>query len=321
MASHYGFTSPPLPEGAEPVQRHDALVATFEKEPTPLDRYRITVGNYIIYLDRMLGSGGTAEVFMGKDKISGAFRAVKRIDKRELDEPMLDMIAKEYDIVSHLDHPNIIKFYDYKEFERYIYIFMDYYPEGDLVSYEEPFEYLNECTAWLAFRQVLDALVYLHEHHIIHRDIKLDNILLKDTSDMSVALADFGFAEILPENDAYITKPLGTPNYMAPEFFKRKPYDGYKADIWALGVTLYVMVCGYQPFEADDMYTLAKKIIYDTLKFPEHVTSECRQVIRDMLTRDPEQRISLYQIYDSEWYLYWSYFVVHAKCSPNPKKF
>jgi serine/threonine protein kinase len=332
MANHYGFISPPLPPGAEPIDRHDALVPSQNPDwiegPQPLiatpslpsRKYRITIGNYIIYLDRLLGSGGTAEVYLCRDKVLGELRAVKRIDKEKLNEKALKMIIKEYDIVSQLDHPNIIKFYDYKEFDRYIYIFMDYYPEGDLITYEEQFAYINECTAWLIFRQVLDALVYLHEHNVIHRDIKLENILLKDSVTMTVVLADFGFAEILPKNNRFVTDVKGTPVYIAPEMFTGKPYNGYYADIWALGVTLYAMVCGHMPFDDDDIDSLAKKIMYDPLVFPPHVTSECRQLIRALLTRDPKNRTSLYEIYDSEWYIYWKFFIIHSKCLPNPKK-
>src|SRR5437588_10264035 len=137
MASHYGFISPPLPEGAEPIERHDAVLPqqmnrnfdwgegyeASQKPPIPPRQYRITIGNYIIYLDKLLGRGGTAEVYLCKEKSSGILRAVKRIDKRLLNEQALAMIVKEYDIVTQLHHPNIIKFYDYKEFDRYIYIF------------------------------------------------------------------------------------------------------------------------------------------------------------------------------------------------------
>lgn len=351
MDIHYGFTSPPLPEWADPINRHDAVLPVlpvlpvddyrefdeFLKPPsTPPRRYgrQMTISPYVIYLDRLLGQGATADVFLCMDTISGELRAVKRIDKRKLNDKALDMVIKEYGIVTSLDHVNIInapldniersiniiRFYDYKEFNRYIYIFMDYYPEGDLITYEEQFAYINECTAWMVFKQVLDALVYLHERHVIHRDIKLENILLKDSTDMTVALADFGFSEILPVDDPYVKDAKGTPNYIAPEVFTGEPYDGYKVDIWALGITLYAMVCGYMPFEDRDPRFLVKKITYNPLEFPRHVTSECRSLLRELLTRDPSSRITLGGVYDSEWYTYWKQFMSHSKCSPNPKK-
>lgn len=328
MASHYGFISPPLPEWADPIPRHDAILplekfeSVINPPPTPprLNIQHITIGKYVIYLDQLLGEGATANVYLCIDRSSGELRAVKRIDKKKLNEKALKMVIKEYKIVSNLDHPNIIKFYDYKEFDRYIYIFMDYYPEGDLITYEENFAYLNECTAWMIFRQVLDALVYLHENHVIHRDIKLENILLKDSTDMTVALADFGFSDVLPEDDPIVNDTKGTLVYIAPEMFLKKPYDGYAVDVWALGITLYAMVCGHMPFDDDDENILAKKISEDPLWFPEHVTGECRQLIRDLLTRNPEYRLTLYEVYDSEWYQYWKYFMIHSKCKPNPKK-
>jgi serine/threonine protein kinase len=334
MTSHYGFLSPPLPDGAEPIERHHGVIPKkYEDDddwvrrstlppPTPPRRYvsQITIEKYVVYLDRLLGQGGTANVYLCTDIVSGELRAVKRIDKNKLDEKTLNMIIREYKIVTDLDHPNIIKFYAKIEDADYIYIFMDYYPEGDIITYEEQFAYINECTTWMIFSQVLDALVYLHEHYVIHRDIKLENILLKDSTNMLVALADFGFSEKLPENNPYIKDLKGTPIYLAPEMLTGYSYDGYKPDIWALGISLFAMVTGDMPFIGDYGPLLIHNITYDPLVFPPHVTSECRTLIRGLLTRDPENRISLYEVYDSDWYTYWKYFMSHSKCLPNPKK-
>lgn len=332
MASHYGFLSPPLPENAEPIERNHAVLSNDYKDgnwleksrvppQTPPRRYvsQMSIGNYVIYLDKLLGEGGTANVYLCMDLISGEIRAVKRINKGKLDKKNLDGIRREYEIVTNLDHPNIIKFYDNIEDDNYIYIIMDYYPQGDIITYEEQFSYINECTAWLIFSQVLDAIVYLHENHVIHRDIKLENILVKDSENMVVALADFGFAKVLPKDDPYIYDLKGTPIYLAPEMLIKKPYDGYKADIWALGVTLFAIVSGTMPFFGDYGPHLINSIKNDPLIFPSHVTSECRTLIRGLLTKNPDNRITLYEVYDTEWYQYWKYFISYSKCSPNVK--
>ena len=124
---------------------------------------------------------------------------------------------------------------------------------------------LSEREARHIFKQIVTAVHYCHVNHIVHRDIKVENILLD--SNWRVKLADFGFSSIYKQGEL-LDIWCGSPQYCAPELYKAQLYDGPKVDIWSLGVVLYVLVCGYLPFEAQQFTKLRSQVISGSYKIP-----------------------------------------------------
>jgi serine/threonine protein kinase len=124
---------------------------------------------------------------------------------------------------------------------------------------------LSEREARYIFKQIVTSIHYCHLNHIVHRDIKVENILLD--SNWRVKLADFGFSSTFKQGEL-LDVWCGSPQYCAPELYKAQLYDGPKVDIWSLGVVLYVLVCGYLPFEAQQFTKLRSQVISGSYKIP-----------------------------------------------------
>lgn len=126
---------------------------------------------------------------------------------------------------------------------------------GDLLTYVRRRRKLKEDVAKHVFKQVIEGLKYIHSKNILHRDIKLDNILL--TSEGDVKICDFGVSKIV-KNGEIMTEQCGTPAYIAPEVFENRGYENYGSDVWSAGVVLYAMLYGTVPFKASNMTELQK---------------------------------------------------------------
>lgn len=143
-----------------------------------------------------------------------------------------------------------------------------------------------EIEAKLIFRQLVKGIEYCHQKNILHRDIKLDNILIED-SNKSIKIIDFGFS-ICSATKLKIS--CGTLAYMAPEIISKIEYSGKKADVWALGVVLYALVCGRFPFRGLNDSDLCKKIISCSYPIPANVSSRCANLLKRILKFCPEDR-------------------------------
>jgi serine/threonine protein kinase len=129
---------------------------------------------------------------------------------------------------------------------------------------------MDEVEAKFLFKQVISAIHYCHSRCITHRDIKLENILLNDKKD-KVKLIDFGFSTCIP-NDKKVKLFCGTPSYMAPEIVSKKDYTGPPADVWALGVLYYALLCGKFPFKGSNDKELYKRICKNELEFADEIS-------------------------------------------------
>jgi len=170
--------------------------------------------------------------------------------------------------LSKLDHANIIKLHESIDTPKYVYLVMEYARGESLHSHLKsmPNRQFPEEKARRLIKQLLMALDYLHERHVAHRDIKLENIIIDHREHMK--LIDFGFCCSSPP-DTKLRVFCGTPSYMSPEIVLRKDYAGPLADIWASGVLLYAMLCGRFPFKGSDTKDLYKKIAKGAFTFPE----------------------------------------------------
>lgn len=175
---------------------------------------------------------------------------------------------------------------------------MEYSNNGDLLKYVKSNGRIPEDKAWVFFKNIVIGLAHIHCWSVLHRDIKLDNILL-DT-DGGVKLCDFGVSKIL-KKDQIVKEQCGTPAYIAPEIISEDGYKGFGVDVWSLGVLLYAMLCGTVPFKASNMKDLHVLITKGEFAFPCEVSSEVEDLIRWMLTKDTAQWISIPEILSHAW--------------------
>lgn len=158
-------------------------------------------------------------------------------------------VKREMKIMEKLDHPNIAKLYEAFESPKQVFLIMEYVNGGSLHGYlkMKPNRQMPELEAKFLWRQVVQAIYYCHQRNVTHRDIKLENILLDETKTLA-KLIDFGFSTCIP-HERKVKIFCGTPSYMAPEIVSKSEYSGPPADIWALGVLLFALLCGKFPFK------------------------------------------------------------------------
>ncbi|KAF0313866.1 Serine/threonine-protein kinase SIK3 [Amphibalanus amphitrite] len=265
--------------------------------------YRI--GQY--ELEQTIGKGNFAVVKLATHIITQAKVAIKIINKTKLDADNLNKIMREVKIMKILRHPHIIRLYQafLSDAEKMAHL------QGAVIGpaqqtiagllYDDHMVAngpLKESEARPWFRQILAAVQYCHRKNVVHRDLKAENLLL-DAED-SIKLADFGFSNFYSESDP-LTTGCGSPPYAAPELFEGKEYDGPKADVWSLGVVLYVLVCGALPFDGNTLQILRGKILSGKFRIPYFMSTDCESLIRHMMTVDPEKRYSIPQVLRCRW--------------------
>ena len=262
-----------------------------------------------------LGKGAFGEVYLTSKQGSQEKFATKKIDKKYAANPKAKKyIDNEIKILKEIDHPNIIKLYDVKENNQNYYLVMEYCNGGGLSDcleyhikqFRKPFS--EEIVQYL-MKQIVSGLKYLHGKHILHRDIKLDNILVKFDSEedrqkknmlkAKVKIIDFGFARYLdPKQLAFST--LGSPINMEPGILRKlnrmensRDY-GYdeKADIWSLGTICYEMLIGKCTFDAGSMKELLGKVESGNYLLPTTLSKEAASFLNGMLQYDPKKRLT-----------------------------
>ena len=264
---------------------------------------------------KCLGKGSFGEVYLTKKEGSSELFATKKMAKKMADEPSFKKyLTNEISILKEAIHENIVKFEDLKQTSTDYYLIMEYCNGGCLSDCLEKYQEIHgkpfpeEIVQYL-MRQIVPAIKFLHSKKIIHRDLKLDNIMIKffneeDKKNLNlmksqVKIIDFGFAtKLIKANLAYST--LGSPLNMDPLILKklnRKKGSkklGYdeKADIWSLGTLCYEMLMGQTAFEADTMDELVKKIEKGSYKLPTSLSKEVVSFLNGMLQYDGSKRLS-----------------------------
>ena len=182
-------------------------------------------------------------------KEKGTRVAIKIIKKMDLTGEDMGLIRREIEILKLCQHPNIILLHDIFENTEYIYIVMELMRGGDLYAFIEKHDHkIGEGRARTIIHSLATALFYLHSYGIIHRDIKLENLVMVDESEESdVKIVDFGLSKLVG-SDEHCTEPYGTYGFVAPEVLKGVPYDK-GIDVWSLGVVAYALLSGTGPFD------------------------------------------------------------------------
>uniref|UniRef100_A0A3Q0SPG9 non-specific serine/threonine protein kinase n=1 Tax=Amphilophus citrinellus TaxID=61819 RepID=A0A3Q0SPG9_AMPCI len=249
-----------------------------------------------------LGKGTYGKVKKAKER-SGRLVAVKSIRKEKIkDEQDLIHIRREIEIMSSLCHPHIITIYEVFENKDKIVIVMEYASRGDLYDYICDKKSITEQEARHFFRQIVSAVHYCHQNGIVHRDLKLENILLDGSG--NVKIADFGLSNLY-HGDEYLQTFCGSPLYASPEIVNGRPYHGPEVDTWSLGVLLYTLVHGTMPFDGNNHKTLVQQISTGNYRKPNKPSDACG-LIRWMLMVNPERRATIEEI-AGHWWLNWGY--------------
>uniref|UniRef100_A0A2K5V1C2 non-specific serine/threonine protein kinase n=1 Tax=Macaca fascicularis TaxID=9541 RepID=A0A2K5V1C2_MACFA len=256
----------------------------------------LRVGFYDI--ERTLGKGNFAVVKLARHRVTKTQVAIKIIDKTRLDSSNLEKIYREVQLMKLLNHPHIIKLYQVMETKDMLYIVTEFAKNGEMFDYLTSNGHLSENEARKKFWQILSAVEYCHDHHIVHRDLKTENLLLD--GNMDIKLADFGFGNFYKSGEPLSTW-CGSPPYAAPEVFEGKEYEGPQLDIWSLGVVLYVLVCGSLPFDGPNLPTLRQRVLEGRFRIPFFMSQDCESLIRRMLVVDPARRITIAQIRQHRW--------------------
>jgi serine/threonine protein kinase len=251
---------------------------------------------------KLLGKGSFGKVYLGLQKLTNRLVAIKCLEKLYFkDEITKKKILSEVKILKKLlGHPNTIKLLEVFENKKYVFFVMEYASNGDLLKYLKTKISLEEEEAKYLFYQVSCGLRYIHKQGIIHRDIKLDNILIDEA--FHCKICDFGVSRYMKPHEL-VNEQCGTPAYLAPEIVLEKGYKGFGADIWSLGVLLFCILTGAMPFKASTIDNLHKLIIKGEFEFPENnqLTSEAKDLIKRMLVVNPDKRITIEEVIKHKW--------------------
>ncbi|XP_056645407.1 serine/threonine-protein kinase SIK3-like isoform X1 [Diorhabda sublineata] len=261
----------------------------------PVDKL-VRVGYY--ELEKTIGKGNFAVVKLATHIVTRTKVAIKIIDKTVLDEENLTKIFRETAILKKLKHPHITRLYQLMETNQTIYLVTEYASKGEIFDHLVAKGRMTEPEAKRIFNQIVSAVSYCHSQGVVHRDLKAENLLLDHNLD--IKLADFGFSNQFTEG-CLLSTFCGSPPYAAPELFQGLKYDGPKADIWSLGVVLYVLVCGSLPFDGPTLHALRNVVIEGKFRIPYFMSQECEHLIRHMLVVDPEKRLRIPQILKHRW--------------------
>mmetsp|Transcript_4620 Transcript_4620/g.7936 ORF Transcript_4620/g.7936 Transcript_4620/m.7936 type:complete len:437 (+) Transcript_4620:190-1500(+) len=279
----------------------------------------------------MLGEGGSGETWLCKNLRTNEEVAVKYI-QRPIPKVVLPMIYHEVKIQAQLGegHVNLVQAKELVLSKTHLALGLEYVSGGNLTAYVmNKFEstglrngmYMSESEAQYFFKQFLSAVEYLHTNHVAHRDLKLDNIVLDNSTPPRIKLCDFGFAKDWDEQSNMFTQ-IGTPVYMSPQVISSKNskqgYDAQKADVWACGVLLFVMLLGMFPFEhaehpdpnSSDAHV---EVWLQQIKcswrenpriaqYATKLSEPCRDLLDKIFEMDEAKRISIKEIREHPWY-------------------
>ena len=257
-----------------------------------------------------LGKGSFGKVYEVKNIKTNQTRAMKSIKKSENKEEN-DELLNEIEIMIKLEHPNIIKIYDYYYDKNNYYIIMEYVSGGELYDYITKEQNFSERKTKIIMSQLLHALNYLHSNNIVHRDIKPENILIEKTKEkcplenefgINVKLIDFGTCHLIQNND-YLTLKVGSPYFIAPEVLRKK-YDK-KCDIWSAGILMYILLIGYPPFNGSthkEIFKEIKKGIIDkdTSEWRK-ISPKAQDLLNKMLEKKCDKRYTAFECLNHPW--------------------
>ena len=261
----------------------------------------IKIGNYLI--KKTLGKGTFGKVKLGIYLPKNKKVAIKILEKKRLkEEDDLIRLKREFEMLSQFNHPNVITVSEIFESNDAYFTVMEYCDGGELFNYIVKNKYLSEEKSAFFYYQLINGLEYIHSLGIVHRDLKPENLLL--TQDEILKIIDFGLSNYFKANQLELLEtPCGSPCYASPEMLSGENYDGFKIDIWATGIILFAMLCGYLPFDHKDNDKLFMKILECKIQYPKNLSKESKDLLKKILIPDPRRRISIAEIKKHPFYL------------------
>lgn len=275
------------------VNQRAALVSAYNELGKELASTKLkAVGNYT--LGRTIGEGTFGKVRMGTHRLLGTRVAIKQVPKAHSAS-----LTREIHHHRRLHHFHVMKLFEVLATESNIWMISELCLGGELYDYLVERGTLPEAEARRIFGQLCLAVAYVHRQGIVHRDLKLENILLDEHC--NVKLGDFGFTREF-EGKRLMETFCGTTGYAAPEMLAGKRYTGEEVDIWSLGIILYALLYGSLPFDDDDESVMKSKILQGDFELPDFISEEARDLLGQILRLDPTQRLSIKAILSHPWF-------------------
>jgi serine/threonine protein kinase len=216
------------------------------------------------------------------------------------------IVDQEKKIMQEISHPHVVRCYDSYETDDKMYLFLELLSGGELFDRIVDQGHFTEGQAQEVTFKLIGALKYMHDKNIAHRDLKPENMLMTSkAADAQVKITDFGLSKFTDEYSSLMKTPCGTPGYIAPEVLHMRGYDK-KCDVWSLGVIVYILLCGFPPFYADNdaqLFERIKKGQYEFLKpYWDPVSDTAKDLIKQMLIVDPAKRPDCDALLKHKWF-------------------
>ena len=181
----------------------------------------------------------------------------------------MHLVKRELSIITNFNHPNVVQVLDIVEDKVNYYIIMEYCEKGELFNYIVEKQRLSEKESAFFFYQLVNGVHHIHKQNFVHRDLKPENLLLTDN--MILKIIDFGLSAKF-DGSQFLSTKCGSPSYAAPEIIQGQKYDGFKTDVWCIGIILYAMLAGFLPFEGEDNGQLFRNILEGNIEFPDYIS-------------------------------------------------
>ena len=271
------------------LKNNDILFFSFDLFST----YKASNNFYQYECIKWIKSGGFGKVFLAKEVSSNKEFAIKEISVQNFSNEELYNISREYMILKEMSHNNIINFHTFYTYNNKFYTVMDYARGGELSKLIEEKKKLSEEEAKNIFKQIYNAVCYIHGKNIIHRDLKPNNILFLDEERTQIVIIDFGISGISNGNQKEQIK-AGTVKFLPPEMLSGKQFaSDTRLDMWAMGIILYRMIEGCYPFEGKNDKETITQIFKAKLEFNQKIkiSAPLRQLIEGLLEKNYRFRI------------------------------
>ena len=282
--------------------------------------YPETKINYYLY-GRRIGQGAFGKVNLGLNVLTGRVVAIKSFKKTSVEKfkHKMKKIQYETELMKRFNHKNITKILEVFNDEEYMLIIMEYINGGNLFSFVKKRRKLSEKMARYLFRQIILGIQHIHSKNVVHRDIKLENILIDFNN--NVKICDFGIGRVLNSEDELLYDKCGTPMYMAPEIILSDIENGYKGfpvDIWSSGITLYIMLSGSLPYSLKKKNNKNDNMLLNSMKDNNNsylqnqilnvkpkeivdISIEAKDLLNGLLNKNPSKRLTCEQILNHPW--------------------
>ena len=282
------------------LKNNDILFFSFDTYSV----YKSSNNYYQYEFIKWIKSGGFGKVFLAKEVSSNKEYAIKEISVKNFSNENLYNISREYMILKEMSHKNIINFHTFFTYDNKFYTVMDYAKGGELSNLLEEKKKLSEEESKFIFKQIYNAVCYIHGKNIIHRDLKPNNILFLDKERTHIVIIDFGISGFANGNQREKIK-AGTVKFIPPEMLSGKEFSSNPhLDMWALGVILYRMVEGCYPFEGKSYKETINNIFKSKLEFNPKIkiSSPLRQLLEGLLEKNYRFRIDSNSKLFNNWF-------------------